>query len=500
MPYTTRSAMNAGVSRRNDELRVPITIDKIPVSILLAIFRSYRLATLTFPGEYWPWFTLIHVCRKWRKTVLGSLRPLKSKLRCGHGSPVPAVVRCSPSIPLVLDYQPDDCDPDAGTGWNPASFDGVLEALAHSDRITSLSIAAPGEVLTDLYEWMGEPAPLLEVLRLKCLPGEANSLTSCFGDVVPHLHVVHLTDIFFPLPPTPSISEFNLQITNAGKISLSGLLQSLCSMPQLKRLSLTGFHHLPSIAPEWKLPQPIQEADPLPSLSTPVFSGLGAHLEALFSRVTVPALKSLQVTLWNPLIVAIPFTSRVINTTNGLRSYTAQLVLLEGFAHVETSISLGNRVKLTLEARGPDLELQVASTSAVFSSLAPMMSTITILNVGFNQASSSPDDCEHVSDTVVWYAPLAAFSDVTTLRVASDFAVEISEIARDLWNVITLLPRMRKLQLLFHTKDGFNPSETLDQFRLFLTCDTDGHPVNGYCTVFTRKKWPLDLKRLGFRL
>src|SRR5437879_4200829 len=53
--------------------------------------------------ERW-WYTLAHVCQRWRYLVFSSASHLDLCLVCTHGTPVADMLAHSPPLPLVIAY------------------------------------------------------------------------------------------------------------------------------------------------------------------------------------------------------------------------------------------------------------------------------------------------------------------------------------------------------------------------------------------------------------
>jgi hypothetical protein len=60
------------------------------------------IANWNYSGRWW--YTLAHVCRRWRKAVLGSATYLGLSLVCTYGTPVADMLTHSPSLPLAVGY------------------------------------------------------------------------------------------------------------------------------------------------------------------------------------------------------------------------------------------------------------------------------------------------------------------------------------------------------------------------------------------------------------
>jgi hypothetical protein len=60
-------------------------------------------ATRSWVRGRW-WYTLSHVCQRWRNIILRSASYLDLSLVCTYGTPVADMLAHSPPLPLVLDY------------------------------------------------------------------------------------------------------------------------------------------------------------------------------------------------------------------------------------------------------------------------------------------------------------------------------------------------------------------------------------------------------------
>jgi hypothetical protein len=103
-----------------------VTIDMLPDVALLRIFDIY-----TFEGELsWVWYTLVHVCRRWRSIVFGSPHRLDLQLYCRARTPVSETLDVWPLLPIAVYYYELD-------GWGVGN---ILAALERNDRICQLSL------------------------------------------------------------------------------------------------------------------------------------------------------------------------------------------------------------------------------------------------------------------------------------------------------------------------------------------------------------------------
>jgi hypothetical protein len=64
--------------------------------------RNVEFADWRSNGRWW--YTLAHVCQRWRNIILGSTTYLGLSLLCTYGTPVADMLAHSPPLPLVVGY------------------------------------------------------------------------------------------------------------------------------------------------------------------------------------------------------------------------------------------------------------------------------------------------------------------------------------------------------------------------------------------------------------
>ena len=106
------------------------------------------------------WYTLVHVCRKWRDVVFGSPRRLDLRLFCTSSTPVREMQDIWPHLPIELWYDRHES----------LDMDNIFAALEHNDRICDLDLTYcednPG--LEELLAALQRPFPKLTNLELWC--------------------------------------------------------------------------------------------------------------------------------------------------------------------------------------------------------------------------------------------------------------------------------------------------------------------------------------------
>src|SRR6266436_549518 len=139
---------------------------------LLNIFYLYRPALLDGDETYhtrleggkpwgrerW-WYTLAHVCQRWRNLILGSASYLGVCLVCTIGTPVADMLAHSPPLPLIIDYVSKD-------GITAEDEEAIVLALEKRDRVRRIRIGVRSLDFQKLAMAIDEEYPFLEYLIL----------------------------------------------------------------------------------------------------------------------------------------------------------------------------------------------------------------------------------------------------------------------------------------------------------------------------------------------
>ena len=281
----------------------PRTIETIPDDPLLEIFGFYVEAAykLYYPNEFdgigylEEWFTLIHVCRRWRSLVFASPCRLRLRLVCTRGRPVREMLDIWPTLPIVVD------DEDLSCYQRPRMehFDSVTAALKHRNRVCQISLQnIPSSLFPNFMEMMQESFPRLTRLHLVAVIESPMLHPDPFlGGSTPRLRSLTLERIPFPELPklllsTKDLVELRLcDIPYSGYISPSAMVTCLSSLARLeildisfvpRRSSLTGSnHHLSS-----------STCIDLPALTELYFEGVNEYIDVV-ARINAPLLRNI---------------------------------------------------------------------------------------------------------------------------------------------------------------------------------------------------------------
>jgi hypothetical protein len=273
-------------------------IDVLPDDVLLEIFefcmedfpifRTKRLVE--------GWQSLVHVCRRWRRLVLGSPRRLNLRLLCTPDTPAKDRLDVWPALPLIVKG-----------GATLSGMDNVVAALGQSNRVCQV-------ILRDLPSWQLEKVlapmqvsfPALTDLRLR-----VSSLTShvetppvpdsFLGGSAPRLEYFELSGIPFPgfrnllLSATHLVYLWLTNIPHSGYISPEAMVALLSALSSLETLSLQ--FRSPQSRPGLESRSlPPSKRSILPALDQFHFKGVTEYLEELVTRIDSPQLDDMDIT------------------------------------------------------------------------------------------------------------------------------------------------------------------------------------------------------------
>jgi hypothetical protein len=141
-------------------------------------FSPENLKTFDFYlyGNSEAWHTLVHVCRKWRIVVLGSLRRLNVQLVCTY-------------LHTRLGHPKSDVD-------------NIIAALEHSDRVRGIILRrVPRLQMEKVLATMRGPFPEMTILEFLSESETAPVIPDSFlGGYAPRLRTLSLAHIPFPFP------------------------------------------------------------------------------------------------------------------------------------------------------------------------------------------------------------------------------------------------------------------------------------------------------------
>jgi hypothetical protein len=394
------------------------------------------------------WYTLVHVCRKWRNTVFGSPRRLDLRLYCRASTPVRQTLDVWPPLPIVIEVS--GADP-----WNEGN---IVAALEHNDRICELVIH---DILSSEREnaltALQQPFPALTNLYVVFDTETAAVIPTTFlGGSAPGLESLYLKHIPFPGLPKLLLTAAHLVDLNLRRIPQSGYISPETMVASLSVLTRLECLHIGFESPQSRPDQRIQRPAPrtrtvLPVLTLLRFKGVSDYLEDLVARIDVPQLEYLTITFFHQLILDAPQLTRFIIRTPKFKSQDESHV---EFSHHKVTIifppafdgALG--LELGTSCTQSDWQLsflaQVCSSSLT-QSLIPTVEHLYIRR-GF-QGADWQDDIESGQ----WLELFHPFAATNELYISYEFTPSIATALKELVGhsdgVMEVLPVLQTLFL-----------------------------------------------------
>ncbi|KAF8263062.1 hypothetical protein EI94DRAFT_1741925 [Lactarius quietus] len=482
------------------------TINTLPNEVLLEVFDQYRsIRTSNRTGSQGWWYTLVHICRRWRHLVFASSIRLNLQLRCTFGTPVDDMLNHSPPFPLVLDYGPRILKT-----WTAEDELGLLLASQYLPRVTEIMLSAPELTLAKLTTSMTEMAPRLETLILHSQTSEIVLPKQFLEGGAPQLRRLILTGAALsPLPPllssaTSLVSLVLERIPSSAYFSPDSLATLISAMPHLQVLSIGFLSTIPrpGFRGERVLPRVQAARTELPALTQLIYRGVSAYIEALLSRIRSPRIEDVDISLFNQLTLDLPRTCTFLRELDSLRPTRARIDFAEASAHLTISSPQPTASPdIFLSISCARLDFQVSATAQLCAVLSATLEPAEELVLGFH-SSAMLEEWRQEIDTGLWWALLAPFRNVGTLRVHVALVDDVDRALRLSPADQPLLPELRELVLL-HGSDQTALKSATAAFSGFIDeRDSAGHPVKVHSQDLSRMvegetaKAPLSRRRL----
>jgi hypothetical protein len=350
------------------------------------------------------WYKLSHVCRRWRRVILGSASYLELSLVCTIGTPVADMLAHSPPLPLDLDYFNGNVE------IATEDEEGAILALKHYNRVCCVRLYMPATSLQKLIEAMDDEYPILEHL-IVARPVKDESLISQFPETIQALNLHHLFLFGFALPMGSRL------LTNVvGLVTLclymvhpstyfhpNILLRWLSFMPQLETLVVYFSFPVPNCDTERQLTHmPITTPIALPNLHHFWFRGVETYLGALVQRITTPRLEMLRIEFFNQLMFSATRLLQFVNATENLTFKTAKFeffdryVLVAVYPHEEAEM-----YALSIAVKCWHLDWQVSSAAQISNLLSPAFSAVEHVTLEHKVHSQSSEE-HNKADRTEW--------------------------------------------------------------------------------------------------
>ena len=419
-----------------------VTIDMLPDVALLEIFDFYPREDDDIGAN---WYTLVHVCRKWRNVVFASPRRLNLRLYCGIGTPVRETLGVWPRLPIVVWAHLEEI-----TSRDRWRVENIVAALEHNDRICEIDIPTPN--LEDVLPALQQPFPALTRIWLGGQDVTAPVIpTSFLGGSAPSLRTLILTRIPFPGLPKLLSSATHLvsltlwKIPHSGYISPEAMVACLSVLTRLKALEIRFLS--PQSRPDRKSRRPPPPTRVLlPALTCLWFEGVSEYLEDLVARTDAPLLKNLWITFFHQLIFDTPQLTQFIRRTPKLAGKTHDEARVF-FSKSNASVVLSPqtlRGALELEISCKDSDWQLSSLAQVCNSCLAVIPAVERLYI---QGEYSPPIWQRDVENSQWLELLQSFTAVKGLYISWEFAPRIAPAMQELAGerVMEVLPALQTL-------------------------------------------------------
>ncbi len=404
-------------------------IRELSDNVLLKIFCYYLNAS----PRLWP--RLVKICRKWRRIVFASQRPLHLRLFCTHGTPVLKTLDRWPTLPIVVNYGGSPAlDPPA-----PEDEDNNTAALKQSGRVTSISLTVTSSLL-EKFSTIRGPFTKLEDLVLLSRDSVQLTLPSTFR-CGPRLRSLHLTRIAFPALTRLLYSSRNLvdlQLHEVLNTSPATLVDALSRMAQLQSLSL----HFPSTANHIVFPSPSGERIILPALTHLNLRGIDAYSEGLVARIDAPRLGDIEITFFNKRIFDVSKLREFIDRIGMQKSHRRADIISSDRA-ISTSLTQpGTPTCLKLQVLCKTLRSQPFCMAQICSHFSAFLFRVEDLRISTVRPLSVQDG----GNRGQWMELIRRFRGAKWFHVAGDHstdvvrALQLSDERRG-----TVLPALHKL-------------------------------------------------------
>ncbi|KAN0118586.1 hypothetical protein V8E52_005009 [Russula decolorans] len=252
--------------------------------------------------SYDAWYTLAHVCQRWRYIVFASPRRLNLRLLCSRRRRVREMLGIWPAFPIVI--------------WDTASYppdaDNIIAALEHRDRVCEIKLGRltrlQSEKLVPLMQESFSALTKLQIESYSLLDRDDREVPvlpdSLLGGSAPHLRSLCLASFSYPAFPNLLLSASNLvylYLSNipSGYIS-PNMVAALSALTKLEVMHLFFGHPDPDSDSDLKDPAPpLLTRSVLPALKGVELEGDGEYLDDFVARIDLPSINYLKIGFTN---------------------------------------------------------------------------------------------------------------------------------------------------------------------------------------------------------
>ena len=403
------------------------------------------------------WYTLVHVCRKWRNVVFGSPRRLNLRLYCGDDTPVRETLDVWPPIPIAVRSN------------ILRGEDNINAALEYNNRICdiilwSISSPLPASILAALHQ----PFPTLTKLYLSFKAEITVDPASFLGGSLPALLSLTFRHGSFPGLPKLLLSATHLVELSLFSIPLSGYIT-----PEAMIASLSVLTRLEKLRIEFKSPRccpdrtrrrpPPPTRTLLPVLAKLEFDGVSEYLEDLVAGIDAPLLKTLDLSFFHQLIFDTPRLTQLINRTPNFKEYSKSYVFFDPWvARVTFTSTYDGWFRFQIKCRPSDWRL--SSLAQICSASIPRALIPTLENLYFSEDIGYGWPWQDDMEGSQWLEVLHPFTAVKSLYLTRELAPRVAPALQELAGerVTEVLPALQTIFLYTHTSGPVQ--EAIEQF------------------------------------
>jgi len=467
-------------------------IDMLPEDILLEIFYFY----VDEDRRIQPWYTLAHVCQRWRYIVSAFPRRLNMRLLCKVTTRgMTEMLDIWPALPVVIQVHFFPMEQQADVA------DNVIAAMKHKDRVCEITLRGVPSSLLESESFAAvtqEPFPALTHLDLLSDVDSAPDLPDLFLDgSAPRLRTLRLRSILFPalgkllLSPSDLVELSLWDIPHSGYISPNAMATCLSTLTRLETLYLEFHSHR-------SRPERATRRSPLPTrtllcfLTNFQFKGVSEYLEDVAVRIDAPLLHTIKITFFNQLVFDVSQLSKFIGRAEKFRTLDRADLF---FCHYTAGIYLypqsnprANRPILSVGILCRGLDWQFSALAQVCNLFLPLLSTLEHLNISISSFGGTKI-WQHDMENTQWAELLQWFSVVKNLHL-HDNADLVIMVLRDLAGaagVTDILPVLQKVLLPDGTSDLKHGLQVRRLERFIAARQFSAHPV-----TVGRDRWEIN--------
>jgi hypothetical protein len=429
------------------QIRQRVAIETLPYEALLEIFSFY----LDQSEREEAWFTLAHVCRRWRCVVIASSCRLNLRLICKRYRPVMEMLDVWPSLPIAIseNYLKAFCR---------GNVDNIVAALERNNQIYKIDFKnVPSSLLETYVAMMQVSFPALTSLELWSRDETVSVPPNSFlGGSAPCLRSLEMNGILFPALPnllltTTDLVDLSLwRIPHSGYISPMAMVTCLSSLSRLESL-LLGFSS-PQSRPDILRRGPhLLTRKILPALTELYFEGVSEYLEDLVARIDTPRLNDVHIIFFNQLNFHIPQFCQFLSRAGQSEALKQANVDFDSSC-VEVSLSpstsrIDEERGLSLQVSCSGLDWQLSSVAQICCSSLFHLSALEHLYI--RQTIPSRLQVQVDVENSQWLELLNPFATVTNLYLSEQITPLVVSALQELAGerVAEVLPTLQNIFL-----------------------------------------------------